>query len=442
MDFKPTLGKYTVYASEYCHMDSHIVNGGGTDDTDILQAILDLAPVWGHLHLIVDGVALIRGMRVHSNTTIECLDSDCGFYLADGSNTCVARNANWTTGEIIDKNITFRGGTYNQNNLNQDMNFNDDEVFPPNEGCNCMLTGMKFFGVENFVMENVTIENNKRYALIMGNWKDVVFNNINIPTTNLVPHTNQDGLHFHSPGQNLQIRNIHGRGCDDFIALNTDEGDGKTSIKGVVIDGVYLDDTYQGIRLLTKGEGVLEDVSIKNVFGTIRAFGFYINQWTGDAKGLFKNISIENVFLKHKDHVYDYARPFAFFLGGFIDNLTVKNLSVESDHKDFNIVRISNGAAPGNNEGWWSPTHVKNMTIDGLYAVDNNDTAKDWFHIEDDIDVDRLVIKNAILKTAGKTEGLVYIDEPARVKEINFNDVTAEGFEKLIIGKCDKVTNN
>ena len=31
------------------------------------------------------GAALIRGLRVHSDTTIECLDDDCGFFPADSS---------------------------------------------------------------------------------------------------------------------------------------------------------------------------------------------------------------------------------------------------------------------------------------------------------------------------------------------------------------------
>lgn len=40
---------------------------------------------WGGLRLIMDGAALIRGLRVHSDTSIECLDDDCGFFPADGS---------------------------------------------------------------------------------------------------------------------------------------------------------------------------------------------------------------------------------------------------------------------------------------------------------------------------------------------------------------------
>jgi peptidyl-tRNA hydrolase len=41
-----------------------------------------------------------------------------------------------------------------------------------------------------------------------------------------------------------------------------------------------FDNAYQAVRLLTKGEGVLENVSVKNVFGSVCAYGVYINQWT------------------------------------------------------------------------------------------------------------------------------------------------------------------
>ena len=439
MEIKPDLGRYTVYASSYCALDSNVINGGGTDDTEALQKILDMALIWGHLHLIVDGAALVRGLRVHSNTTVECLDADCGFYLADGANNCVMRNASFSTGEITDKNIRLSGGTYNHNNLGQSMCFRDEDVFPKGQCCSDMLTCMKFFGVENLTVEKVCIENTKRYAVIMGNWKNVVFEDINIPTTNIVPATNQDGLHFHGPGENLHIRNIHGRGCDDFIALNTDEGDGVSSINGVVIDGVYLDNAYQAVRLLTKGEGVLENVSVKNVFGSVCAYGFYINQWTGDAKGHFKNISFENIFLKHHHHVYDYCKPFGFFLGGFIDNLTLKNLSFESDNPDFSVLRVSQGAAPGNTLGWWSQTHIKSLTLEDVYISDETDSVKNWFYIDDDIDVDRLIIRNAVFETCGKTPALINIAEPARVGEIILDEVKTKGFDTLVSGKCGKV---
>ena len=73
-----------VRASEVAVLDSNVITGGGTDDTDALQRVLDQAPALGGLTLVMDGAALVRGLRVHSNTAIVCLNASCGFYLADG----------------------------------------------------------------------------------------------------------------------------------------------------------------------------------------------------------------------------------------------------------------------------------------------------------------------------------------------------------------------
>ena len=85
--------KTIVLASELgAHLDSDETLGGGTDDTEILQKFLDTAPEKGSIRLVMDGAALVRGLRVHSNTTIECMNKTCGFYLADGSDCAVIKN--------------------------------------------------------------------------------------------------------------------------------------------------------------------------------------------------------------------------------------------------------------------------------------------------------------------------------------------------------------
>ena len=115
MNIIPALGKFTVRASDYLKQDSSISNGGGTDETEILQAILDKAVEWGSLVLEVDGVILTRGMRLHSNTTIHCANQNCGFYLADGANDAIVQNATLDFQQIHEENIALLGGTYHIN---------------------------------------------------------------------------------------------------------------------------------------------------------------------------------------------------------------------------------------------------------------------------------------------------------------------------------------
>ena len=89
--------KTKTYLASECGavLDSDVIHGGGTDDTAVLQSILDRArDKTQGVRLIVDGAALIRGLKVYSNTTIECLGAACGFYLMDHSDCAVVENGN------------------------------------------------------------------------------------------------------------------------------------------------------------------------------------------------------------------------------------------------------------------------------------------------------------------------------------------------------------
>ena len=49
---------------------------------DYMKKALDEAKCGG-VHLILDGAALVKGLVVHSNTTIECPNKDCGLFIAE-----------------------------------------------------------------------------------------------------------------------------------------------------------------------------------------------------------------------------------------------------------------------------------------------------------------------------------------------------------------------
>lgn len=430
---KASVGKYTVYASDYCKLDSNVNVGGGTDETEVIQKILDKAVEWGQLYFIVDGAALITGIRVHSNTTIECLNSDCGFYLADDSNEHVIKNADMSVGEIKNRNISLIGGTYNQNCLHQNRTVSEGKEFPQDEKCNAHLTGMKFFGVKNFKMRDVTICDNKRYALIMGNWENVQFDNINIPLPNLVDDSNQDGLHFHGPGNNLIIRNCYGRGGDDLIALNADEGDAKSSIKNVLIDGVYLNNAYQAIRLLCRDQGFLENITIRNVKGTVRSFGFFIDPWFPGASGLVKNVLIEDVHLKQNEHVYSYHEPFMFSIAGRVENVSIKNCSIETDNSEFKVLEIREA----HGKDGVSFTNVKNLNVDGLYVKDLSDSSSEriLFRVEKGTYADKISLKNIYAETSSTQDALLHICDNAHLDKLELVSVEAKGFKNIVKGK-------
>lgn len=438
MKIDPSFGKYGVYASDYCKLDSDVRTGGGTDETGLLQEILDTAVKWGHLHLIMDGAALIRGLTIHSNTTIECLDADCGFYLMDGADDALFKNeiSEYT---VTARNITFKGGTYNHNNLHQSMEPPKEKCLPEGRSCSDITVAFRFFGVENFRMEDVTIVDQKRYALLMGNWENVFLTNIHMPLPHDVPRTNQDGLHFHGPGKHLRIVNCYGRGGDDFIALNTDEGDKESSISDVLIDGVYLEDAYQGVRLLSRNNGVLEDVCIRNVYGTYRSFGFYITPWFDDGAGHFRNITIEHVCLKQKDHIYKQHIPFLFNIGGRIENLTLRDITSECEDPQFRFLQVLAGA--------WDPdakVSVKGLFCDGLNirssAAAGEEARGKFFYI--DCLVDYLRLTDVYAVSTASAEALIEIGSRGSIGKLDTGIIHTQGISRLSApcGKERKLT--
>ena len=109
-----------IIASTVASLDSSVHVGGGTDDTKPLQKVLDMAK--DHdvgVHLIMDGAALISQLKLYSNTTVECLNKDCGFYQIDHTDDAMITNALWDHYETNTRNVTLIGGTYHQNCLNQ-----------------------------------------------------------------------------------------------------------------------------------------------------------------------------------------------------------------------------------------------------------------------------------------------------------------------------------
>ena len=84
-----------------------------------------------------------------------------------------------------------------------------------------------------------------------------------------------DGIHIQGPARFGQIKNIYGNANDDHIALCANGTTRSEITKGVIedidIDGVYCDNGYTGVRLLSCGDAV-KNISIKNIHGQFRYF--------------------------------------------------------------------------------------------------------------------------------------------------------------------------
>ncbi len=264
---------FILYASETgAHLNADVHMGGGDDDTEILQAALDKALEWGHLHLILDGAARVRGLKIHSNTIIECPDADCGLFMSDDIPGPVLRTAHYSLrgGERTQRNIALIGGTYNHNNahhrhraaVTEEYGDWHSVVLHAHPGYERPNIAIELTCVENVTVRDVAIQDNSAWAMLVCNFKNVNIENVHLDLRNHYPSHNQDGLHFWGPGQFLNIRNVYGRSGDDFIALAPDEHDGVSDITDVLIDGLALEHADQCVRMLSREKGRLDHLTI------------------------------------------------------------------------------------------------------------------------------------------------------------------------------------
>jgi len=447
---KKAPAQCVVFASQTgARLDSNVQLGGGTDDTAILQSVLDSVKDSGNLLLVMDGAALITGLDIHSNTSILSLNAACGFFLAPQSNRAVIRNANPVmNGEKKDKNITLAGGTYNQNCREQVHHITDMNKESAAFGKEVWVIGLEFYGVENLTMRDVTIRNQRTFALLMANWFRVTLENIYIDLPDRADAQNQDGLHFWGPGQFLSMKNIQGRSGDDFIALAPDENDHVSSITDVLIDGVILNDADQGIRMLSRDEGRLDRVIVKNVTGTYRSFGFYINPWFQGAKGgNYGNIVFDTVDLRQSKPDYDYTPPMLFRLGGRIESLTLRNIYHHNPSDNRSVLDVGWPGLP--TEFSYSETFIKSLLIDGLHIYESDEKSSDTSYIKIIGEVDNMVVRNV---EVARDENMPQkgclmetIKPTAVIKNLFINNIIMNRMSCLLShkhGKIDKIQLN
>jgi len=429
-------GTRTVYASEAgVIMNSDVINGGGTDMTEQLQAILDKAPEWGRLHLVMDGAALIsRTLRVYSNTTIECPDKSCGFFLADGSDCSCICNAHATMGEIVDRNITLIGGSYNNNSPGQAHHREGPDA---HFILSSWVYGIEFYGIENLIMRDLAIVNQRTFAFTIANWKYVAMENIHVDRRVRTDLENQDGLHFFGPGQFLSLKNIYGNSGDDFIAIAPDEVDDVSSIYDVLIDGVHLDDADQGIRILCDGAGTVDRVVVRNVTGTYRSFGFVVNPWFDGPGGHYGNIVFDNIDLRPLKQNYCYNDPFLFKFGGNIESMILNNIHMHTPDYDHRLAIIGGGYMQGIPTSESCPTHIGKLVVNGLYVDERKPegSSGSYFYLKGG-QVDLLSVNDAIIQrsfTDQKSGSLVKIID-GKIGEVRVDNVYAPCLKKIVDG--------
>ncbi|MCQ2445814.1 MAG: hypothetical protein MJ141_02865 [Clostridia bacterium] len=435
-------------ASDYLKLDSSVFTGGGTDDTLALQALLDTAKNGDGVYITLDGAALVSHLTVYSNTTIECLSTDCGFFQIAGTSTAILTNADWDDETPRTRNISLIGGTYNQDCIHQEHHtpyykswFKEGKAY---EAIARRYTfGLEFYGVKNLLVRGLTIRNFRTFALAVGCFENVTIENTWLDLPDHVDASNQDGFHFWGPGRFLTVKNVGGRVGDDFMNLGPDERDKVSSITDVLIDGVFLDHADQALRLLSRDKGRLDRVTIRNISGNYKSFGFYINPWFGDdTLGSFGNIFIENVDLQAEKPNYDYRPPMLFSIGGNIELLKIKNVRSHASTDNRTLFEIGYPyARPDNTDlkKFGIEQKLETIVIEDLLVTEKEGDPKDTDYIGVYAPVDRLTLDHAtVIKPEADDSSLLTVGEEGKISTLITEGIYAENLTTVIRGE-DKI---
>ena len=435
----------TIYASSVARLDSNVYMGGGTDDTAVLQAVLDEAGETCGVHLIMDGAALVRSLKLHSNTTIECLNKDCGFFQMPQSNQALIRCGDLHFPEVQVRNVTLLGGSYNQDCENQEYAHADFNVYEPGDfpypGVVYDDHGpytLDLFGVHHLHIDGVTLRNFKSYAVCIDHFEHVTIENTWLELDKPgIP--NQDGFHFFGPGRFLTIRNVGGRCGDDFMNIGSDERDRVSSITDVLIDGVFLDHATQAIRLLARYGGSIERVSIRNVSGTYRNFGFYICPWYMDHhSGKISDVLIENINLVSEEYDYDYRDRMLFCIAGIVENLTIQNVRHKASADKRTLVEFGSPYYSMDEYRKYIELvrrqKLKAITIQNVTILEDETSPADTDYFVVYSHVDSLILKDiTILKDVRENNGcLIRFKEEGTIGTLVAQQIFTKGLQTMI----------
>ncbi|MBE7043088.1 MAG: hypothetical protein E7399_06290 [Ruminococcaceae bacterium] len=327
-------------------MYSKLAGDGITDDTAAIQALLDHAEETIYLK---NGTYLISApLKIKSNTHLS-LSPNTVMKLADGANCAIIENESLPQ-RGYDHNIIIEGGIWDGNNEHQVRGRPYPETCYEEDYYYGIF--MRFVGVKHFTIRNVTIKNPEAYAMLLCNAEHFCVDHITFDFNMLRP--NMDGIHVQGTTRFGRISNIHGATYDDMVALNCDDGYvceiTRGVIEDVVVDGIFTEDGYTAVRLLSCGSA-MRNVTIRNVFGTYRlnvvCFTHY-NIHPGEPIW-FDNITLENIYASKSSNANITGRDFweesimeplieSAPLLWFAEGVSCGNVSISNVHRLENTV--------------------------------------------------------------------------------------------------------
>jgi hypothetical protein len=194
---------------------------------------------------------------------------------------------------------------------------------------------------QNLTVKNVTFKNPTSYAIHIADVKYFTVENVNLDYD--LSLLNMDGVHIQGPARFGRIHNVYGNANDDHVALcangTTRSEITRGDIEDVDIDGIYCDNGYTGVRLLSRGDAI-RNISIKNVHGEFR---YYAVSFTHhypvkeDKPILIENVHIENVYASKSRGYCDERFRWQLENGALIwfeSDVNLRNVLVENVYRN------------------------------------------------------------------------------------------------------------
>ncbi len=360
------------------------------DDTAGLQALLDS----GRPTISVpDGVYLISDTLVIHDNTHLLLAHSAVIRLADHA-CCIMLKNDLCGKDGRNRRIIVEGGLWDGNNDAQERGklFENKPFF--------MGVVMRFEGIEHLTVRGVTVRNPESYAIQILDADTFTVEDVTFDYN--MHKRNMDGVHVQGPARNGLIRSIRGATNDDLVALNCDDwyDDGyqrtvsQGDIENVVIDGLYADNGYTAVRLLSCGSR-MRSISIRNVFGTYRFYGvsFTHHNIVPGAPVWFDGITVDGVCCsKHPQTPPVDPR----FIDG-VDRYYGKGCH-DSAVRHAPIIWFAGGVTCGN------------VSLSSIHRIEEAETEAPTIQVDKDVRIGRLVLNSVSHRFTNAPEAPLFIN--------------------------------